>query len=77
MTTTCNATTHVHPRAHQPLNRYCVHCGRLGRAPECVSCREAATEPKEVDDYTGFIITDDGDEIGLISDPYRECMELV
>jgi hypothetical protein len=64
----------VHPKAHQPIGRFCVHCGRKSRSPECDDCREAAVTPEAVDLYTGYKIGDDGEEIGMIFDPYAACL---
>jgi hypothetical protein len=65
----------VHPKAHQPLGQYCVHCGCKCRTPECEDCREAAITPEAVDPYTGYWVGQDGEEIStLMFDPYAACL---
>lgn len=43
----------IHPKAHQPLNRFCVHCGAKSSKPECDDCRRAYAEADDVDSYSG------------------------
>jgi hypothetical protein len=84
MDTTSNHTTNdeqrngaerLHTSAHRHLNRFCVHCGHKGRKPECDGCLRQFRARQHVDPETGYFITKDGDEIGLMFDPYLRCME--
>jgi hypothetical protein len=65
----------LHPKAHRHLARFCVHCGHKCQRPVCEDCTRQSRCEQGVDLETGYFITEDGDEIGLVFDPYLRCME--
>lgn len=65
----------LHSKAHQPINRFCVHCGAKRGGPVCKDCTRQSVAHPDFHPETGYFITADGDEIGLLPDPYLLCMQ--